>query len=205
MKKYSGFTLMELMITLLIVGILVAIGVPSVKHFMQGSQLIASTNELLSAFHVARSEAIKQSAPVTVCASTDGESCSDDTDWTTGWIVFLDLDDDGGKDGVVKACTASAANAGAVECLLRVHGAIDDPLLSMSGDDSNGDDIERFTFSGRGLPTVGGISRSGAISICSFDEANSVIGSRAMSMSFAGRVRITENAAVINCPASPPS
>jgi type IV fimbrial biogenesis protein FimT len=200
MKKNSGFTLIELMITLFIVGVLLAVGVPSMRTFMQNSQLIASTNELLSALHVARSEALKLNRKVTICVSDDGQSCLNSNDWTQGWIVFVDANDD--RVGTGANCSAAADVD--TDCLLRVHDAIDDPQLSLSGTyDSNAADIEWFTFTSRGMPKDTGASQSGIFSVCSFDSSNTVINSRAVVLSLSGRVRVSDNAAVIACPASP--
>ena len=201
MKKYNGFTLIELLITLVIVSILLTVGVPTIKTYMQSGQLIASTNELLSAFHLARSESVKSNARVTICTSTNGTSCSDSESWREGWIVFIDRNGDAAGTGT--ACTAAGAAGG--DCLLRVHNGFTDTSLSVSGEDSNSTAITEFTFSARGLPTVGGISQSGTFSICSFDTSDNVIGSRAVVLSLSGRVRISDNAAVIDCPAAPPA
>ncbi len=204
MKKYKGFTLIELIITLAIVGVLLVVGVPSLKTFMQGSQLIASTNELLSAFHIARSEAVRTNDRVTICSSSDGESCSDSTNWRAGWIVFVARTGD--LAGATAACTGDANE----DCLLRVHGAITDPLLSVSGVDSNNPDsavptITSFTFTPRGLPTAGGVSQAGIFSVCSFDDSHNILNSRAVVLSLSGRVRVSDNTDVIDCPATPPA
>jgi type IV fimbrial biogenesis protein FimT len=197
MKKYSGFTLIELMITLFIVGILLAVGVPSLKTFMQSNMLVASTNELLSALHVARSEAIKLNTRVSICDSSNGTSCGLTGDWSNGWIVFVDAG--GNLAGTGLPCTA--ANT---DCLLRVHDAISDDQLSISGVDANSAAITSFTFTARGMPkNTAGISESGTFSICSFDDGNNVIGSRAVVLSLSGRVRVSDNPAVISCPANP--
>ena len=204
MKKYKGFTLIELLITLAIVGVLLVVGVPSLKTFMQGSQLIATTNELLSAFHIARSEAVKSNARVTICSSSDGTSCSNSTNWRAGWIVFVASSGD--LAGAAAACTGAADE----DCLLRVHGAITDPLLSVSGVDSNNPNsnvptITSFTFTPRGLPTAAGVSQAGIFSICSFDDGDNELNSRAVVLSLSGRVRVSDNTAVIKCPATPPA
>jgi type IV fimbrial biogenesis protein FimT len=200
MKKYSGFTLIELMITLFIVGILLAVGVPSMRTFLQNNQLIATTNELVSSIHIARSEALKLNKKVTICVSADGKSCVSSEKWAQGWIVFVDANDDRVGTGVNCSAVADVNT----DCLLRVHEAVDDPLLSVSGTyDSNAADIEWFTFTSRGVPKDQGASQSGVFSICSFDTSNSVINSRAVVLSLSGRVRVSDNAAVISCPASP--
>lgn len=194
MKKFSGFTLIELMITLFIVGILLSVGVPSLKTFMQSNQLVASTNELISALHVARSEAIKLNTRVSICDSSDGATCGGTGDWSNGWIVFID--NDGNLAGTGAVCTA--ANT---DCLLRVHDAFTDNQLTVAGVDANGAAISSFTFSSRGLPrAVNGASQSGTFSICSLDSAGATIGERAVILSLSGRVRVSDNTAVISCP-----
>jgi len=194
MKKNAGFTLIELMITLAIVGILLTVGVPSLKTFMQSNQLIAATNELVSALHVARSEAIKLNTKVSVCSSSNGTGCSGSSDWKNGWVVFVDADGDLAGTGAV--CAAAAT-----DCLLRSHGAINDTRLTMSGTDNNGNNITSFSFTSRGLPkAVNGGSQSGVYSLCSLDSGGSTIGSRAVTLSLSGRVRASKNSAVITCP-----
>jgi len=194
MKKYSGFTLIELMITLFIVGVLLAVGVPSLKTFMQGNQLIASTNELLSALHVARSEAIKLNSRVTICESSNGTSCSTTGSWKDGWIVFVDANGDLAGTGAVCAATGT-------DCLLRVHDGFDDNQLTVSGLDNNAAVVSSFTFSSRGLPkAISGAAQSGVFSLCSLDSGGSTINSRAVVLSLSGRVRVSDNAAVISCP-----
>ena len=194
MKKYSGFTLIELMITLFIVGILLGIGVPSLKSFMQSNQLIAATNELISALHVARSEAIKSNSRVTICSSNNGTTCSGSNDWTDGWVVFVDANGDLAGTGAVCA----APNT---DCLLRVHDGFIDNQLTVSGEDANSADITSFTFTSRGMPkAMTGAAQSGTFSICSLDDGGNTIGSRAVVMSLSGRVRVSDNPAVISCP-----
>jgi len=199
MKKYTGFTLMELMIAVAIVGILLTVGVPSMKTFLQSNQLIATTNELLSAIHVARSEAIKLNKSVTVCASSNGTSCasSESGNWRKGWIVFADANRDFIGTGV--ACVNTAT-----DCLLRSHEEVDDPQLSVLGIYADGAEITSFTFTSRGLPRDKNLNaQSGVFSLCSFDASNAVIRSRAVVLSLSGRVRVSDEPSIIKCPASP--
>jgi type IV fimbrial biogenesis protein FimT len=143
MKNSSGFTLLELMITLFIVGILLAVGIPSLKSFMQGNQLVAASNELVSAMHVARSEAIKLNTRVSICESSDGANCAATGSWKEGWIVFVDANGDLANTGA----PCAAANT---DCLLRIHEAINDDLLTVAGVDANGAALNSFTFTSRG-------------------------------------------------------
>ncbi len=83
--KAAGFTLIELMITLLVGAILLSIAVPSFRTFVQNSRLTTESNSLVYSLNLARSNAVKTDGSVQVCASTNGTSCGGI--WANGWIV----------------------------------------------------------------------------------------------------------------------
>lgn len=198
MKKNTGFTLVELMITLFIISILLTVGLPSLRSYTQSNQLIASSNELLSALHIARSEAIRLNTRVSICESSNRTDCSSTGDWKNGWIVFVDANGD-------RAGTGSVCDLPGTDCLLRVHEAINDDRLTVAGkmDNDTTVDIEYFTFNARGVPIDGGTLRSGIFNLCSLDKDGKTINSRAVILSLSGRVRISDNPAVITqCPAA---
>lgn len=70
----AGFTLIELMVTIFVAAILMAIAVPSFQHITTSSRLTTTANSLVSALHVARMEAIKRNADVEFCGTVDGGS-----------------------------------------------------------------------------------------------------------------------------------
>lgn len=96
MKRVGGFTLIELMVTISVASILLAVAVPSLTSLVRSNQTSSDANALLSLVLLARSEAVKRGTRVVACKSADGETCS--TDATVGWddgvIVFADDDDD---------------------------------------------------------------------------------------------------------------
>lgn len=86
-----GFTLVELMVTLVVLAVLIAIGMPALNGLMNSNRLTAQANELVGAIQMARSEAIKRNAPVSMCGSLDGATCAAAGDWVQ-WLVVLDSD-----------------------------------------------------------------------------------------------------------------
>lgn len=80
-----GFTLVELLVTIAVAGILLAIAVPNFRTFLQDSRAISQANLLVQALNVARSEAIKRDVPIDVCPSANGTTCGGT--WAQGWIV----------------------------------------------------------------------------------------------------------------------
>lgn len=92
----KGFTLVELMVTISILAILLAIGAPNLRDFILKQQVSADANTLASAFRLARSEAMKRSGVVTICPSLDPSAAvpacvaNATTDWSNGWLIFLD-------------------------------------------------------------------------------------------------------------------
>jgi len=87
-RRSRGFTLIELMIVLAIIGVILSIALPGFSEISLSTRLKAYANELVSSVYLARSEAIKRNAPVKLCVSTDGTSCTGSGDWEQGWIVL---------------------------------------------------------------------------------------------------------------------
>jgi len=84
----NGFTLIELIVAVAIMGILLGVGVPSFLNAVKNSR----TNELVitmtRALYGARSEAIQTSTPVVVCARGTDTSCG--KNWEKGALIFID-------------------------------------------------------------------------------------------------------------------
>ena len=92
----TGFTTIELIITLAVAAILFAIALPSFQNMISDQRVQAASSNLYASLIYARSEAIKRSQFLAVCAMTDdGFGCQNSTDWARGWIVFIDGDGNG--------------------------------------------------------------------------------------------------------------
>ncbi|MCH9696166.1 MAG: GspH/FimT family pseudopilin [Gammaproteobacteria bacterium] len=98
MKKtnQSGFTLYELLITVLVIGVILAMGVPNLREFRQNARMTSTANDLHSSFHLGRSEAVRAKTNITVCASANSMAANPvcGGKFVAGWIVFMDLDGD---------------------------------------------------------------------------------------------------------------
>lgn len=99
-RSNSGFTMVELMVTLAVVGIMMYVAVPSLTSFLQDRQLSSDTNDLVASLLLARSESVTRNNTVSLCKISldDLEACNNDEAWQTGWIVFEDIDNDGVRD-----------------------------------------------------------------------------------------------------------
>ncbi len=95
------FTLLELIVVLAIVAIALSYAIPSFNETLANAHLNAAADDLKTHLYTARSEAIKQNIPVTICASADQLTCSGSNDWSRGWIIFTDNSSVlGVKDGI---------------------------------------------------------------------------------------------------------
>ena len=99
-NRCHAFTMVEVIIVLVIIGITTLIALPSFKSFTRSSSVTSAVNDLVSALNVARSEAVTRQVNVTVCKSNDQTSCdTSGVGWEQGWIVFIDIDAAGDVDG----------------------------------------------------------------------------------------------------------
>jgi type IV fimbrial biogenesis protein FimT len=86
MKKFSGFTLIELMMTITILAVVLVVAVPNIRDMIVNNRLAAQANNFIAALTVARSEAIKRRVNTRVQA-WDVANDSDTANWGLGWQV----------------------------------------------------------------------------------------------------------------------
>jgi len=102
--RAGGQSLLELMVSLAIAGVLASVAVPSFQRLLLDSRRTAVVNDLVAALYFARTEAIKRRQPVIACGVHDangngrlepGERACAGPDWSDGWIVAAWHDADG--------------------------------------------------------------------------------------------------------------
>ncbi len=134
MRRYQvGFTLIELMVTLAVAAVLVGMAAPSFNTMMQNNRAATLGDEVAGAMNLARSEAVKRGARVSICASSNGTGCTGN--WNQGFIVFVD------------AAVTDLANAPVVEAnnIIRVWGGLDSRAQVTQ---TNARSFVRFTANG---------------------------------------------------------
>lgn len=151
-KHENGFTLYELLTTMLIIGIVLTFGIPNFAEFTQNSRLASASNDLLSSFQVARSEAARAKTNITICASNNSLDAAANCGGTfnDGWIIFIDTDGDLNR-------------AGAGENLLRQHPA---PPSGVSITTNAGATYFSFAGTGLGRGNVAGLPALQTAMIC---------------------------------------
>jgi type IV fimbrial biogenesis protein FimT len=113
-RKLGGFSLVELMVTLSVLAILVTLAAPSFVEWLARSRISSETNELVGDISFARSESATRGARITICASSDGSTCSTATppSWEAGRIIFVDTDGNGARTGAETLLRSKAAFSG---------------------------------------------------------------------------------------------
>jgi len=143
--RQQGFTLYELMITMLVIGVVVAIGVPNMSDFSANSRMTATANDLQAALLLGRTEAARTKEEVTICASGNGTTCAASS-FDDGWMVFIDEN--------------ANATVDAADRIIRTYPAIP-ASIDITAEDAGGNVADTFTFAASGM----GLGNANALSV----------------------------------------
>lgn len=151
-RTQSGFTLYELLITVMIVGVVLSFGIPNMREFNQNGRMTGAANDLHSSFHLARSESSRAKTNITICPSTNATAVTANCGgtWDQGFIVFVDEDGDLNRSGVT-------------ETVLRSHGPIAAGLTFAVANDAT---YFSYSSTGLGRPNVGGNTAVSQVVMC---------------------------------------
>lgn len=171
----KGFTLIELMVTVAIAGIILTIGVPSFSQTLKNSRLASNTNSLVASLNLARSEAVKRKVKVFV-----RRKGSVSQNWDDGWDVFIDLN-------------ANEEFDDGTDTLLRTFSSITNGYTLRTG--ANYDDW--IAFLPTGFNDGSGSSNNDSFGLCA--AAGDTENSRKISVNRVGRARVSSGD-VTTCP-----
>ena len=88
--KETGFTVLEVIATVSVSSILLAIALPVLGRFIEYQRTSAAIGSLVAHMGLARMAAISHRQPTILCPSTSGASCDAGSDWSGGWMLFID-------------------------------------------------------------------------------------------------------------------
>ena len=157
-----GFTLIELLVTLAVAAILITVAVPNYQMFVMNNRMATQANDLITALNMARSEAVKRAANVTVCAGTNCPGTANA--WPQGWIV-----------------------ADAAGTTIRVQQALGGASTLTGGTDV--DTTITFTSNGRTTIPTTATAASTTLTLCPPSPA--IVQGRAIQIERTGRTRVS--------------
>ena len=155
LQRHSGFTLIELMVTLTVVIVLLMIAVPSFQAVINSNRLSSAANELVAGLQAARIQAVRFDKRAVVCLSTNANTGSPtcaaaNATNATGWIVFVDADKN------------STYNTG--DTLLRI-GTVNSAVKILGSSNLTGKTKVIFRSDGLARASTGGVL-TGTVDMC---------------------------------------
>lgn len=158
---------------IVLIAVLITLAAPSLRAMIITNQLRSFTSSLLNDIALARSESSRRSQRVVICPSDDQNTCTSSTPWTSGWITFIDADNNGQRN-----------TGGSTEPVLRLTSAAP---TSVQVTATGVIDI-RFR-------SIGVVDTARSFTICPATSGTGVTG-RLVSITTLGRVQTT----TITCP-----
>ena len=180
--QQSGFTLIELMVTVSVAAVLLAIAAPSFSRLIAGNRITTQTNEFVGGLNLARAEAVRRGQGVSI------RSDSSDIEFGTAWTVFSDPTFAGAAPAGTAVIRHATAPAGRTT-LRRVT------LASSTYTDATSSLTDRsyVAFNARGGNNSGGTAY---FRVC--DATNSALPGRIVQVTAVGRVSLASSSTT--CP-----
>lgn len=178
-----GFTLIELVITVALMVIMLAIATPSFVSYRRNSELVSIANNFMAALNAARSEGMKRNMYAMVVP------VNNDNDWSSGWVVFVDVNADGEYDsGDIVVLREEALPS----------------YITVSGNGSTSETKSHVRYDGSGFSRPIGSLANATLSISRNDANSDFRQIRRVKIAVTGRARVCtpQSASDTNCSAS---
>lgn len=91
-RRHAGFTLIELAVTTAAIAILAGVALPSMSALVERQRASAAASSLMTHMQLARLAAVSRNRRTVLCPTPDGNACATGTDWSQGWMLFVDED-----------------------------------------------------------------------------------------------------------------
>ncbi|MBQ6657370.1 MAG: GspH/FimT family pseudopilin [Ottowia sp.] len=194
--RHKGFTLIELMVVLTVLGVMMAFAVPNFREARRNAGLTDTVNTLVSSVYRTRTEAMKDGVPVVLMPCND-DCTSTGTDWQKGWVIFADRNGNGAYNANTSDDPANAGYNDGPLVFTQRGDVIPDYIAISVG---NGGAVK---FSGTGFPaSIGGGSVGDlTITVSRTDRPNDNRYVRRIVLSKSGRVRTCRPDRDSNCSA----
>lgn len=183
-KKGFGFTLVELMISVALLAVMLAVGIPSFTTMTQKNNLATASNRFVSSIALTRSEAISRNTTVVMCnINPASNACDTNGLWESGWVVWVDLDGDNVIEEPNEALNSE---------VIHREDAMPTGYTLRATTYSN-----RITFAPTGEASGDIASAADTFRLC--DNSQNVVNSRSINFNAVGRAWVTTNP-VAACP-----
>ncbi len=162
-RRERGFSLYDVLTSLTVASVLSSVAVPSFQQVAASQRMTSAANSLITALHLARSEAIKRRERAVLCPSVDGRTCrdnsADETAWEEGYLLYIDRNANREFDADETAVWVMGVAEG-----LHIRSSVyRDHVTYQSNGMASGTNVT-FTFcgkNGRGTPRAVIVSNSG--------------------------------------------
>ena len=183
-RYMRGYTLIELLVTIALLAILLALAAPNFISYRRNSELVSTANNFIAALNAARTEGMKSNMYSMVVP------IGDDNNWAAGWKVFIDVNDNGEFDSGDTIVLSQPA----VPSYITISG---------NGSTAETNSYVRYDGSGFSRPISGALSNS-TLSITRNDAGSDFSQIRRIKIAVTGRARVCtpQSATDSNCSAS---
>jgi type IV fimbrial biogenesis protein FimT len=179
-RPARGFTLIELLFVVTLIGIMIAIAVPSFASFIANYRATSAVNDVLQAMTLARAEAMKQSRRIIILPNDSTGNPIKTGSWSNGWTVFADLNNNQTYDSASEAATVISKHAAFPTST--TFAAPASPATGIFGG------ANYVQFDGTGYPHTSATGTLGGVAIT--DTVGSKNSVRTLCMAVLGRPRI---------------